>query len=84
VGRNLMKQKLTVIVEKAAVTNSGEFPRSVSINDFYWGNRDYEYPMGHIENSGGLLQDVIFAESPPLLSVLAQILPGARLKGLGH
>jgi choline dehydrogenase-like flavoprotein len=82
VGRNLMKQKLTVIVEKAAVTNSGEFPRTVSINDFYWGNRDYEYPMGHIENSGGLLQDVIFAESPPLLSVLAQILPGARLKGL--
>ncbi|MEM1292574.1 MAG: GMC family oxidoreductase [Cyanobacteria bacterium P01_H01_bin.162] len=82
VGRNLMKQKLTVIVEKAAVTNSGEFPRTVSVNDFYWGNRDYEYPMGHIENSGGLLRDIIFAESPPLLSVLAQVLPGSRLKGL--
>ncbi|NEQ46059.1 MAG: GMC family oxidoreductase [Leptolyngbya sp. SIOISBB] len=82
VGRNLMKQRLTVIVEKAAVTNSGDFPRSVSVNDFYWGNRDYEYPMGHIENSGGLLRDIIFAESPPLLSVLAQVLPGSRLKGL--
>ncbi|MEM6838287.1 MAG: GMC family oxidoreductase, partial [Cyanobacteria bacterium P01_C01_bin.120] len=63
-------------------TNSGEFPRSVSVNDFYWGNKDYDYPMGHVENSGGLLRDIIFAESPPLLSVLAQILPGSRLKGL--
>ncbi|MEM9815204.1 MAG: GMC family oxidoreductase [Cyanobacteria bacterium P01_D01_bin.6] len=82
VGRNLMKQRLTVIVEKASTANSGEFPRSISVNDFYWGNRDYDYPMGHIENSGGLLRDVIFAESPPLLSVLAQVLPGSRLKGL--
>jgi choline dehydrogenase-like flavoprotein len=83
VGRNLMKHKLTVIVEKGAETNSGEFPRSVSVNDFYWGNKDYSYPMGHIENSGGLLRDLIFAESPPLLSVLAQVLPGNRLKGTG-
>jgi choline dehydrogenase-like flavoprotein len=82
VGRNLIKHKLTVIVEKGAETNSGEFPRSVSVNDFYWGNKDYSYPMGHIENSGGLLRDLIFAESPPLLSVLAQVLPGNRLKGL--
>ena len=82
VGRNLMKQQLTVLVERFASENSGTFPRSVSVNDYYWGYGDYPYPMGHIENSGGLLQDVIFAESPPLLSVLAQILPGERLKGL--
>lgn len=82
VGRNLMKPQMSVIVERAAENNSGIFPRSVSINDFYWGYGDYEYPMGHIENSGGLLQDIIFAESPPLLSVLAQIMPGAGLKQL--
>jgi choline dehydrogenase-like flavoprotein len=82
VGRNLMKQRLTVIVERFTNANSGTFPRSVSVNDFYWGDRDYTYPMGHIENSGGLLQDVIFAESPPILSVLAQVVPGGRLKHL--
>ncbi len=38
--------------------------------------------MGHIENSGGLLQDLIFAESPPLLSVLARLVPGAGLTQL--
>lgn len=81
-GRNLMKHQMTVIVERFTKTNSGKFPRSVSVNDFYWGDRDFDYPMGHIENSGGLLQDIIFAESPPLLSVLAQIVPGSRLKYL--
>ncbi len=82
VGRNLMRHQMSVIVERGGINNSGTFPRSVSVNDFYWGDRDFEYPMGHIENSGGLLQDVIFAESPPLLSVLAQVMPGSGLKQL--
>ncbi|MEM6351053.1 MAG: GMC family oxidoreductase [Cyanobacteria bacterium P01_D01_bin.14] len=82
VGRNLMQHQMTVIVERGGTNNSGTFPRSVSVNDFYWGDGDYAYPMGHIENSGGLLQDVIFAESPPLLSVLAQVMPGVGLKQL--
>ena len=82
VGRNLMKHQMTVIVERGAKNNSGTFPQSVSINDFYWGDQDYKYPMGHIENTGGLLQDIIFAESPPLLSVAAKLMPGAGLKQL--
>ncbi|MEM9804371.1 MAG: GMC family oxidoreductase [Cyanobacteria bacterium P01_D01_bin.56] len=81
-GRNLMKHLMTVIVERADSPNKGTFPPSVSINDFYWGDGDYSYPMGHIENSGGLLQDLIFAESPPLLSVTARVLPGKGLQQL--
>ncbi|MEM6448522.1 MAG: GMC family oxidoreductase, partial [Cyanobacteria bacterium P01_D01_bin.123] len=73
---------MTVIVERGAANNKGTFPPSVSINDFYWGDRDFPYPMGHIENSGGLLQDLIFAESPPLLSVIARVLPGEGLQQL--
>ncbi|MGB3300282.1 MAG: GMC family oxidoreductase [Phormidesmis sp.] len=82
VGRNLMKHLMTVIVERGAAKNDGTFLPSVSINDFYWGDENYSYPMGHIENSGGLLQDIIFAESPPLLSVLARLLPGVGLRQL--
>ncbi|MEM6427447.1 MAG: GMC family oxidoreductase [Cyanobacteria bacterium P01_D01_bin.128] len=82
VGRNLMGHLMTVIVERFTKSNSGKFPRSVSINDFYWGDKNYDHPMGHIQNSGGLLQDIIFAESPPLLSVLAKIVPGSQLKHL--
>lgn len=82
VGRNLMKHRMTSIVQLSATANSGQFLRSVGVNDFYWGDRDYNYPMGHIQNTGGLLQDVMFAESPPLLSVLAKVLPGVGLKQL--
>lgn len=82
VGRNLMKHHMTSIVQLSTATNSGKFSRSVGLNDFYWGDRNYDYPMGHIHNTGGLLQDVMFAESPPLLSVLAKVLPGAGIKQL--
>ncbi|MGK7912297.1 MAG: GMC oxidoreductase [Synechococcus sp.] len=81
-GRNLMKHLMTVIVERVPGNIKGTFPPSVSVNDFYWGDRDFHYPMGHIKNSGGLLQDLIFAESPPILSVIARVAPGAGLQQL--
>lgn len=82
VGRNLMKQLLTAVVQLTSATNSGKFRRSVYVNDFYWGDQNFSYPMGHIQNTGGLLQDVIFAESPPVLSVLAKVMPGFGLQQL--
>ncbi len=82
VGRNFMKLHQTAMVELSVNANSGKFLRSVSVNDFYWGDENFPYPMGHIENTGGLLQDIIFAESPPILSVLAKGMPGFGLKQL--
>jgi choline dehydrogenase-like flavoprotein len=79
VGRNYMKHRLTAVVQRSPKANSGKFQRSVSVNDFYWGTKDFAYPMGHIQNTGGLLQDIIFAESPPILSGLAQVMPGFGL-----
>jgi choline dehydrogenase-like flavoprotein len=81
VGRNLMKHLISSVVQLSP-PNSGDFQRSVSVNDFYWGEPDFPYPMGHIQNTGGLLQDVIFAESPPILSVLGKFMPGFGLKQL--
>ncbi|MDY6803089.1 MAG: GMC family oxidoreductase [Cyanobacteriota bacterium] len=82
VGRNLMKSLMTAVVQLSTKPNSGDFQRSVYTNDFYWGDEDFPYPMGHIQNSGGLLADVIFAEAPPMLSVLAKFMPGFGLKQL--
>ncbi|MGF1677327.1 MAG: GMC family oxidoreductase N-terminal domain-containing protein, partial [Rivularia sp. (in: cyanobacteria)] len=82
VGRNLMKQLMTVLVQLTNNTNSGLFQRTRYINDFYWGDENFAYPMGHIQNSGGILQDVIFSESPPLLSVVAKLMPEFGLKQL--
>ncbi|MCU0547955.1 MAG: GMC family oxidoreductase [Leptolyngbya sp. Prado105] len=82
VGRNLMKQQLSVVVQLMADANSGLFQRTVSVNDFYWGDKDYAYPMGHVQNSGGILQDVIFTEAPPILSLLSRVLPDFGLRQL--
>lgn len=35
-----------------------------------------------IQNSGGILQDMIFSKAPPLLSILAKVMPGAGLRQL--
>jgi choline dehydrogenase-like flavoprotein len=82
VGRNLMKHLMTVVVQLSPKPNSGLFQRTVGVNDFYWGDGDFPYPMGHIQNTGGILQDVIFAESPPILSVLANLMPEFGLRQL--
>jgi choline dehydrogenase-like flavoprotein len=82
VGRNLMKGLMTAVVQLSTKQNSGIFPRSVYLNDFYWGDQDFPYPMGHIYNTGGLLTDPIFAEAPPMLSVLAKFMPGFGIKQL--
>lgn len=82
VGRNLMKSLMTAVVQLRTKPNSGTFQRSVYVNDFYWGDADFPYPMGHIQNTGGLLTDVIFAEAPPMFSGLAKFMPGFGLKQL--
>jgi len=82
VGRNLMKQTMSVVVQLANNPHSGSFQRTVSVNDFYWGDKDFEYPMGHIQNSGGILQDVLFSEAPPILSAVARVVPNFGLRQL--
>jgi choline dehydrogenase-like flavoprotein len=82
VGRNLMKQSMSVLVQLSSTANSGLFQRTVYVNDFYWGDKDFPYPMGHIQNSGGILQDVIFSEAPPIFSVLTKMMPGFGLRQL--
>ncbi|MGD1911216.1 MAG: GMC oxidoreductase [Rivularia sp. (in: cyanobacteria)] len=82
VGRNLTKQLMTALIQITNTPNSGLFQRTRYINDFYWGDENFAYPMGHIQNSGGILQDVIFSESPPILSTVAKFMPGFGLKQL--
>jgi choline dehydrogenase-like flavoprotein len=82
VGRNLMKPQLTSILQLAAVPNSGRYPRSLGITDYYWGDRNVSFPLGSIQSGGGVLQDALFAESPPVLSLVTKLLPGFGLEQL--
>jgi len=82
VGRHLMKQQLSVVVQLISSANSGLSQRTLGVNDFYWGDDQYPYPMGHVQESGGILQDVIFSEAPPLLSIFTRIMPEFGLRQL--
>lgn len=82
VGRNLMNLQLTSILQLAAEPNSGRYARSLGINDYYWGDKNVSFPLGHIQSAGGVLQDALFAESPPVLSLVSKLLPDFGLERL--
>ena len=82
VGRNLMKLQLTSILQLATEANSGRYGRSYGINDYLWGDKNVSFPLGSIQNGGGVLQDALFAESPPVLSLVTKLLPNFGLEQL--
>ncbi len=82
VGRNLMKLQLTSILQLATVPNDGCYSRSFGVNDFLWGDSNVSFPLGSIQNGGGVLQDALFAESPPVLSLVTKLLPDFGLEQL--
>ena len=82
VGRNLMKPQLTSILQLAARPGRGHDARSLGINDFYWGDKNVDFPLGHIQSGGGVLQDALFAESPPVLSLVSKLMPDFGLEQL--
>ncbi len=82
VGRNFMKHLMTAMVQLTLPLNPTVFQKTICVHDFYWGNSDFPYPMGHIQNTGSILQDMIPSEAPPLLSLLATLLPGFGLRQL--
>jgi len=82
VGRNLMKPQLTSILQLAAAANSGHYARGHGITDFYWGDKNVDFPLGSIHNGGGVLQDALFAESPPVLSLVTRLLPDFGIEQL--
>jgi choline dehydrogenase-like flavoprotein len=82
VGRNLMKPQLTSIIQVAAAASSGRYARSLGINDYIWGDKNVDFPLGAIQSGGGVLQDALFAESPPVLSLVSRLMPDFGLEQL--
>jgi choline dehydrogenase-like flavoprotein len=82
VGRSLMKPQLTAILQRASRPNSGRYSPALGLTDYYWGDKNVDYALGSIRNGGGVLQDPLFAESPPLLSLVSRLLPDPALEWL--
>jgi choline dehydrogenase-like flavoprotein len=79
VGRNVMKHLTTSLLAVGLEPNRANFQKTIALNDFYWGDADFPYPMGMVQNTGNVLGAMIPAEAPPLLAPLAKLVPAFGL-----
>ncbi len=80
VGRNFMKHLTTAIVALGTTPNPSVFQKTIAISDFYWGDQDFDYPLGFVQNTGNVLRDMIPAEAPKLLAPFVKLVPGQELE----
>ncbi len=80
VGRNLMKHLTTAIVALNTKPNPSVYQKTIGVSDFYWGEPDFPYPMGFVQNTGNVLRDMIPAEAPKLLAPFVNLVPGSELE----
>jgi choline dehydrogenase-like flavoprotein len=75
VGRNFMKHNCGAVIGITEQENSTVFQKTLGINDFYWGEADFPYPMGQIQLSGKVNPDMLANDVP--LQIDADISPAA-------
>jgi choline dehydrogenase-like flavoprotein len=66
VGRHYMGHVNSVLLAISKCPNPTTFQKTLGLNDFYFGDKDFEYPMGHISFVGKLDLWALKAGAPPL------------------
>ena len=82
VGRNFMKHLSTAMVALSAEPNPAVHQKTIGLNDFYWGEPDFPYPMGMVQNTGNVKAGMIPADAPPLLAPFVKFTPETVLEVL--
>jgi choline dehydrogenase-like flavoprotein len=80
VGRNYMRHKISALVAVAPKPNPTVYPKTLAVNDFYWGESDFPYPMGHVQTLGNITEDRAAANTPPF--VPSKLIPRAVFKAI--
>lgn len=80
VGRNFMKHLSTTIVALSDRANEATYQKTIGLNDFYWGEADFPYPMGMVQNTGNVKAGMIPAEAPPQLAPFVKFAPEKALE----
>lgn len=80
VGRNFMKHQAIALVALGTQPNRARFQKTIAVSDFYWGEPDFPYPMGMVQNTGNVLPDMLPAEAPPMLAPYIKLIPEFGLK----
>jgi hypothetical protein len=76
VGRHYMGHVNSVLMAISKCPNPTVFQKSLAVNDFYFGSKEWEHPMGHISFVGKLDGDALRGGAPALV-------PGWTLNQMG-
>lgn len=66
VGRNYMGHVNSVVLAVSKCPNPTVFQKTLAVNDFYFGDGDWKYPMGHISFVGKLDGVTLSAGAPAI------------------
>ena len=66
VGRHYMGHVNSVLMAISKCPNPTVFQKTLAVNDFYFGSKEWEYPMGHISFVGKLDGDTLKAGAPAI------------------
>jgi choline dehydrogenase-like flavoprotein len=66
VGRHYMGHVNSVLMAISKCPNPTVFQKTLGVNDFYLGSKDWPHPMGHISFVGKLDGETLKAGAPPL------------------
>jgi choline dehydrogenase-like flavoprotein len=66
VGRHYMGHTNSVLMAISKCPNPTVFQKTLSVNDFYFGSKDFDYPMGHISFVGKLDAITLRAGAPAI------------------
>ncbi len=67
VGRHYMGHINSVLLAISKTPNATVFQKTLAVNDFYLGDADYRWPMGHISFIGKLDAVALSAGAPPFV-----------------
>lgn len=59
VGRNYMRHLNAVLLGVTSRRNPTQFQKTLAVNDYYWGDEGFPYPMGHLQLMGKTDRDVL-------------------------
>jgi choline dehydrogenase-like flavoprotein len=66
VGRHYMGHVNSVLMALSKCPNPTVFQKTLALNDFYFGSKEWEFPMGHISFVGKLDGDTLRAGAPAI------------------
>jgi choline dehydrogenase-like flavoprotein len=72
VGRNYMAHNNTALMSIGWKINNTNFQKTICINDFYFGDHDFKFPMGNIQGLGKLQTGMLTAKQKYLPAFMGE------------